>query len=289
MSICKTTFGCIKNSLRLCSSFRSLSTSSRLHVSVRESGKICVNGVDLFSERNGDGEKKLLCIRGALGTTQSDFKPQLEHLSCEFTVVAFDPRGYGKSQPPQRDFPQDFFYRDADDGAQLMVELGIDRYSVYGWSDGGIAAMILCGSESWRGNVDKLIVQGSNAWCSDKDVELLEKTRDLSKWSERMRKPLEDVYGVEGLSRIWSDWMDRFVSFKDNPNGDICLGSLDRISCPTLIVHGARDPLVPAFHPELLLKAISGARLRVFPEGKHNLHLRYFQEFNEVVTEFLNE
>ena len=56
---------------------------------------------------------------GALGSTQSDFGPQLKGLSDDFTVVAFDPRGYGKSIPPKRDFPADFFARDADDAAGL--------------------------------------------------------------------------------------------------------------------------------------------------------------------------
>ena len=39
-------------------------------------------------------------------------------------MVAFDPRGYGKSIPPRRDFPADFFVRDANDAAALMKTLG---------------------------------------------------------------------------------------------------------------------------------------------------------------------
>ena len=37
--------------------------------------------------------------------------------------MAFDPRGYGKSIPRKRDFPMDFFLRDANDGAELMARL----------------------------------------------------------------------------------------------------------------------------------------------------------------------
>ena len=67
----------------------------------------------------------LLCIPGALGSTQSDFAPQLRDLSKNFTVVAFDPRGYGKTIPPWRDFPSTFFERDADDAAELMHKIGM--------------------------------------------------------------------------------------------------------------------------------------------------------------------
>ena len=38
---------------------------------------------------------------------------------------SFDPRGYGNSRPPARDFPPDFYQRDADDGAALMDALGV--------------------------------------------------------------------------------------------------------------------------------------------------------------------
>ena len=86
--------------------------------------KIRVNEVDLHYEKAGESSHSVLCLPGALGSTQSDFGPQLKSLCKDFTVVAFDPRGYGKSIPPKRDFPMDFFLRDANDGAELMASLG---------------------------------------------------------------------------------------------------------------------------------------------------------------------
>jgi len=55
------------------------------------------------------------------GCTETDFAPQLAGLNRQkYTVIGWDPRGYGKSRPPNRDFPLDFLYRDADDAAALM-------------------------------------------------------------------------------------------------------------------------------------------------------------------------
>lgn len=88
------------------------------------SSKKEVNGVEIYHDVAGQGDHVVLCMPGALGSTQSDFGPQLKGLSDDFTVVAFDPRGYGKSTPPKRDFPADFFARDADDAAGLMETLG---------------------------------------------------------------------------------------------------------------------------------------------------------------------
>lgn len=64
------------------------------------------------------------------GSGQTDFGPQLQSLNKQlFTIVAWDPRGYGKSIPPSRDFPPDFFERDAKDAVDLMqVNLLQDFY-----------------------------------------------------------------------------------------------------------------------------------------------------------------
>jgi len=69
------------------------------------SSKIQVHGVEIHYEVAGQSNHVVLCLPGALGSTQSDFGPQLKGLKNEFTVITFDPRGYGKSIPATRDFP----------------------------------------------------------------------------------------------------------------------------------------------------------------------------------------
>ena len=56
-----------------------------------------------------------------------------------------------------------------------------------------------------------------------------------------------------------------------------------------MLLNGAMDPLVPGFHADVLHNGIAGSRMYVFPKGKHNIHLRYAEEFNRVVEEFLAE
>lgn len=259
-----------------------------VHISRRlYSGFLPVNDTMLHYERQGTAKETILCIPGALGCARSDFSYQLDHLSSDFTVIAFDPRGYGQSQKVKRDFPPDFYHRDAADGAILMRKLGFKKYSVLGWSDGGIAGIILSAQEHEA--VQKFVLWGSNAFVCNEDRLLIEKTRDLDKWSERMKKPLEVLYGKEGLTELWNNWMDAFFRFIDKPNGDICIFELQEIQCPTLIIHGAKDALVPTIHPEFIHQNIKKSKLVIWPEGKHNLHMRFYEEFNELVTSFLLE
>ena len=87
-------------------------------------------------------------FRSRAGTADTDFAPQLRDLADTMQVVSYDPRGYGQSRPPERDFPLDFYQRDADDAAALMAALGHDKYAVMGWSDGAISAVKLAAEHS---------------------------------------------------------------------------------------------------------------------------------------------
>ncbi|KAM6922038.1 valacyclovir hydrolase [Xenentodon cancila] len=252
------------------------------------SGRQRVNGVDLYYEQTGRGKHAVLLLPGALGSTKTDFGPQLKSLNKEcFTLVGCDPRGYGQSRPPDRDFPPDYFERDAKDAVDLMKMLGFSKFSLLGWSDGGITALIAAARNPDL--INKLIVWGANAFVSKDDLKLYNMVRDVSKWSARMRQPMEEVYGAQVFAKTWEGWVDGITKFAQRHEGSICVELLPLISCPTLIIHGEKDPMVPSFHPQYLLKHIKASRLHLFPEGKHNLHLRFADEFNKVVEGFLEE
>lgn len=132
--------------------------------------------------------------------------------------------------------------------------LQIDKYSLLGWSDGGITALIAASKAI--GRVEKLVVWGSNAYVTEKDIKLYEKIRDVQKWSPRMREPFIKLYGERYFSDTWSAWVNSFQTILKDNKGDICCEELSKIDIPTLILHGAQDPLVPMEHPVYLHKNI---------------------------------
>ncbi len=242
-----------------------------------------VRGVRLYYEDCGHGPP-LVLIPGALGAGQSDFGPQLEQLpELGVRVITFDPRGYGKSRPPKRDFPLDFYRRDAEDCVALLAHLGCGAYAVGGWSDGAITALLLTLAHPRQ--VEKLVVWGGNAYISRQDIEGYEKTRSVSSWSPRMRKAMGALYGDE-LQELWTSWCDAMQALY-KAGGDVCRQRLAEIRCPTCILHGEKDPLVPRFHADVLYQGIAGSRLHLFADGKHNIHLAYAQEMNRLIADFL--
>lgn len=244
-------------------------------------------------EKRGSGSRVVLCIPGALGSALTDFIPQLEYFGREgsgYTVVGMDPVGYGASRTKQRRVfcaePDHFLKKDAIDGHELMLSLNCTKFSVLGWSDGGVSAIIL--AALFPNSVEKLVVWGSNAYVTKEDIDLFEKTRDVSNWSQRMRETMENIYGDE-FQQLWSAWVDGMRDiFDKRDDGDLCLEEVKQVQCPTLIVHGAKDAMCPQFHAEYLHREIQGSKLVMIEEGKHNLHLKHAHEFNKMVDDFLN-
>ncbi|XP_046917312.2 serine hydrolase BPHL [Dermatophagoides farinae] len=240
-----------------------------------------IDGHKIHYESAGQGEHVLLLMPGALGTGRNDFLPQLTGLDgSKFKIIAWDPPGYGQSRPPERDF-EDFYRRDAIMAAKLMKKLNHESYSILGWSDGGITGIILAAANPY--NVQKLIIWGANAYVCEEDRELLRKVRDARNgWSERMRRPMIEIYGDEHFYQLW----DRFISHMLTLS-DICKMDLKRIECPVLILHGDQDPMLAREHPLYLVNNIPNATLFRFAKGKHNIHQRYAEEFNELCEDFL--
>jgi valacyclovir hydrolase len=234
-------------------------------------------------ESAGEGDP-LLFLPGALGTGASDFLEQISWFSQHYRVIAPDPRGYGRSRPPERDFPSDFYLRDAKDMANLMTALGYERFGVLGWSDGANSGTIM--AIHYPERVEQLVVWGGNSFLSAEELHVFQSMRSLSTWSPRAIEPLRTIYGDE-LQPLWEKYVAGLESLH-TAGGDIYQSELHKVSCPTLVLHGDMDPMVPSLHPEIIQRGIPSSELYRFPEGKHNIHKKYAAEFNELVFSFLN-
>jgi len=248
------------------------------------SGTKAVNGFDMFYMTNGSSGMPLLCMPGALGTAETDFMPQLEQLADTFQVVSYDPRGYGKSRPPVRDFPLNFYQRDADDAAALMAALGHEKYGVMGWSDGAISSVLLTAAN--KPQVEGLVMFGGNSYFTKEDLDAYEATRDVEKnWSKRMKATHVPTYG-DDLQMMWGGACDAWAGIFEATGGDVCMEQAKSITCPTLVLHGAKDVICLSEHPEWFKQNIPGSQLHILPEGKHNLHIRFSEEVNAMVRSF---
>ena len=74
--------------------------------------------------------------------------------------------------------PLNYFERDADHAVEFMRQIGHDRFSAVGWSDGGITGLVAASRHPAA--VERLAVWGANAHVTDKDMEMLDKVADVA-------------------------------------------------------------------------------------------------------------
>lgn len=241
-----------------------------------------IGGKTINLSKSGSGNNAILLMPGALGSAKSDFGPQLTGFNGkQFTLIGWDPPGYGDSRPPDRNF-DNFFHEDAKMAGLTMKTLGFEKYSLLGWSDGGITALILAAQK--KENVDKVVIWGSNAYVCKSDIEMINKVADVTQWSPRMRKPMEDMYG-DKFPKLWSQWVNSYREIY-HAGGDICCQSLAEILAPVLVIHGDKDVMVAEEHVHHLAKNIKNAEKLIWEDGKHNLHLKHSEKFNKLVEDF---
>lgn len=135
-----------------------------------------------------------------------------------------------------------------------LQTLGVDKYSMLGWCNGGSTAIIAASKVADR--VDKLVVWSCSAYVTGNVLEVLESSRDVHRWPESRRIPRFKMYGEKYLSDKWSELLDAFQAILNDDGGDVCIGALEQIKAPTLILHGIWDEILPIDHAGFLHKNI---------------------------------
>lgn len=194
-------------------------------------------GVRLSYLDSGEGPAVLL-IHGYPGTAETHMKLLINDLSRDHRVIAPDLRGYGASRPPNRDFPPDFYGRDAADMAALLDALQTGPVVVMGFSDGGETALLLAATRPD-------LVRGAISWgiCGVMSQEMVDSVAGwlpVSAWGperEPRRKFIIEHHGEEQLESIvegWVYWARDMLA----AGGNVCLAEAAQIHAPALLMNG---------------------------------------------------
>jgi pimeloyl-ACP methyl ester carboxylesterase len=141
-----------------------------------------VNGLNMYYEVHGEGPL-LLLLHGGLGSIPERWIP---FFAPQFRVIAIEQMGHGRTADLM-DRP--FHYDDmAEDTVELTRQLGIETFSVIGYSDGGIIGLDMAIHHPER--VTKLAVTGANSRTDGYTAENLEWVRSFDPNTE----PVSDEY-----------------------------------------------------------------------------------------------
>lgn len=215
------------------------------------------------------GTGKTLILLHGNGENCDYFVNQISFFSKDYRVIAIDTRGHGKTPRGSKPFTIAQF---ADDLYDFMNEMNIEKASILGFSDGGNIAIDFV--LKYPEKVDALILNGANL-----NTEGLKKSVQI---------PIEIGYKIAcifaGKSQRAFNNKEMLGLMVNDPNIDV--KELHKINRPALVIAGTKD-MIKDSHTRLIAANIKNAELSII-EGSHFIANKKSEEFNSVVSSFLN-
>jgi len=255
-----------------------------------------VDGLRIAYRRRGQGSPLILLHGGPLDSRE--WRWQLEGLSDEFDVVAWDMPGCGGSSDPPEHFRTRHY---ADCLASFVGALDLERPHVAGLSFGSGLALELY---RWHPMIARSLILASAyaGWAGSLPSEVVEQRKQQmlkrvampgDQFAEQWLPSLltesahEDV--VQELKTILRDF---------HPSGQLALlragfaehdvrEVLSRVDVPTLLLYGDKDVRSPANVAKDIQARIAGSRLVFISGVGHMIDMEAPEQFNVEVREFL--
>jgi pimeloyl-ACP methyl ester carboxylesterase len=238
----------------------------------KKAGKyVNIRGCNIYYEIYGKGEP-LLIIHGNGGSIK-DFSNQIPFFSPKYQVILADSRAQGKSNDDQDSLSYEMM---ADDFALLLDHLKIDSANVIGWSDGGINGLLLASRHPKK--VKKLAVTGANLIP---DAEIA-----IDPWVVQDVKKAMDSLSVlpQSLQVKRSLKLQKLLYFQPHISHE----ELAKIQCPTLVIGGDNDVILPK-HTLEIAENIRQSYLWILPNSGHSTPIFYKDIFNHTVQDFFQK
>ncbi len=251
---------------------------------------------------NPADEKGTILLLTGLGSKRLGWARQLDVFGREYRTIAMDHRDTGDSDEATADYTVADL---ADDAAALLTALDIAHAHVVGISLGGFTALQFALRHADM--LEKLVLVATSSGgsahvpASQETLALLAPTpgeeageRAIRVYSQIMAAEFVAAHPAE-MERIAETARYRPQSaaaymrqLRASLSHDV-VDSLQRITAPTLVIHGGADPLVPTPNGAYLAAHIPGAQAIIYPGVGHIPIVERADEFNRDVLAFLAE
>lgn len=258
-----------------------------------------VGEIIMSFEINGQGTSTTL-ISG-MASDISSWSMQVPSFSLNFMTVRLDNRGSGKTDAPDRPYTIEMM---ANDTSKLLDVIGIESSNLVGFGMGGRIALEMAIRHPTK--VKSLVICSSAPKVTpfEKDLLLFIKTsikngmgrKEIAKHEVKWTLSphfFEDERVAEAIARVRMFKMssttdqglmrqiDAVLDYDAEPR-------LGQVKCPTLIVAGGNDRLVPLEFQRRMADEIPGASF-VALDAAHTVPIEAAKEFNRNALGFLSE
>lgn len=279
-----------------------------------EEGFLNVGSTSLYYKTIGTGEP-IMVLHGGPGFDHLHLLPYIGKLGENYKVILYDQRGGGRSIGPVDSISINIesFIEDIE---ALRRFFEIDKMNLFGGSWGGILAMFY--SIKYPEKLNSLILQGTAASSelmqkmgptieknrTPEDAKILETIRSSEGFKQKDPESLEKYFQVffkayfidqslaskinltitentaKNSSEVQKYMWNSIWPFKLHD-------SLKVIGCPTLVLHGIKDP-IPVESAYKIHEVIPNSELIIFENSGHFVFVEEEERFNTIVGEFLS-
>ena len=262
-----------------------------------KNGTVPIGDTQMSYVSFGSGIKKLILLPG-LSDGLSTVKGKALLLAAPYKMFFKDYTVFMFSR--KNELPVDYSIREmAEDQAEAMRKLGIEKASVVGVSEGGMIAQYLAIDHA--NLVDRLVIAVSapnaneivrtvvSSWIESakqgNHKQLMIDTAEKS-YTEENLKRYRKTYPVIG----WIGKPKNYHRFLVNANAIMnfdCLDELKNITCPTLIIGGKTDQIVGCGASCKLHEEIPGSEIYIYEKYGHAAY-EEAADFNKRIFDYLS-
>lgn len=263
--------------------------------------------------KKGNGKKVLIFLHGLSSNSDAWYR-NMETLDKDFTCIAMDLPGFGKSYKNSPEFTATYF---ASVVKEFTKKMKIDQFTLVGHSMGGQTAIKFAAKypeklekliliapagiekfSEFEGTAMKMVMNPTSIMASTD--EQIDRNYQLNFY----KMPKEAAQMIQDRKNIVksSDFEAHAIAIQKSVQGmleDLVTQDLEKISTPTLILFGKNDALIPNkyLHPTLTIEelsktaqeSINGSKLVIIDEAGHFLQFEKPTEVNKEIKAFLNK
>lgn len=255
-------------------------------------------GRDIYYERHGERGPAVLFCHGA-GSNAATWWQQLPAFAQWHTCLTLDIRCFGRSVAPLQEFSLENF---AVDVIAILDREKIDRVTLVGQSLGGmiglklaltyperLAAFIACDTPLALDHPVLLDAIGKRQ-ITHRAVTI--EQRSLGKWfldthpDKAMLYAQINHFNPSAYAHGAAEWGAALGALMQ-PGRLFPMDALADVCCPTLLLVGDEDPIVPVSVMREVAEAVNGSELAVVVQAGHSAYFEKPDEVNRLMLDFI--
>jgi len=256
-----------------------------------------INGITIAYELRGSGAP-LVMIHGAQGD-QTMFAGLAAAFAPKCHVLTFDQRGTGLSDKPDMTYTIAMI---ADDTAALMDHVGFSAAHIIGVSMGGMIAQEFALRHPKK---VRSLVLGCTTPGGTKSIRAAGTAMSAYSTREMSAEERGRALAEAAFTRVYIDQHPELIPSmieqrKNRPidpigfkhrmeaaQGHDVYDRLPQIRCPTLVITGKDDALIPWENSRLIAQRIDGAQLTILEPAGHCFWLEQPEKSHDAIARFL--